>query len=354
MTDQLLTSHAQQQAETGAPHPPDLSSIAFRLYCYAAARPHVRPHELADALDLTSADIDRGISELIGLRLLSPVAGRDGELTSVSPELAGDILAVPLERQANEQRRRIAAIRTQMRALSPAYETQAARRKLPSLEIIADRRAVLDLTAKYAGLCTSQAMISRPRYETADEMVAETIACDESMLTRGVGMRILYQHGARYHPPTVECSRHLAALGAEIRAIGDRIPDMTVFDQSVGIMEAVAGRYAAVLVRESVVLNFMIASFDISWVSSDPFFTPAPEGLSDDLSRRIVSLLAEGNSDKIIARRLGISERTCQRYVRKVMDGIGAKSRFQAGYLMGMQRSVPTCGDTPGDRQGGS
>jgi len=303
MTDQSLMGHTQQQAETGSPYSSDLSPIAFRLYRYATARPHVRPHELAEILGLTSADIDSAISELVGLRLLSPVAGRDGELASVSPELAGDILAAPLERQVSERHRRIAAIRTQMQALSPAYEVQAARRRLRSVEILPDRRAVHDLTAKYAGLCTSQAITSRRRYETA-ELGAETISCDEDMLARGVSMRILYQHGARYHSPTVECSRRLAALGAEIRAIGDCMPDMTVFYQSVGIMEAVAGRYAAVLIRESAVLNFMIASFDISWVMSDPFFTTVPEGLSDDLSRRIVSLLAEGSSDKMSARRL--------------------------------------------------
>lgn len=152
---------------------------------------------------------------------------------------------------------------------------------------------------------------------------------------QGVSMRILYQHGARYRESTVDCARRLAEAGAQVRTIGDRIPDMTVFDQDIGILEAVVGQQACVLIREASILRFMTISFDISWVMSQPFFTPTIEGLSDDLHKRIMHLLAEGSTDKLIARRLGISERSCQRYVKKVMDRLGAQSRFQAGYLMG-------------------
>ncbi|MFF5702353.1 LuxR C-terminal-related transcriptional regulator [Streptomyces sp. NPDC012794] len=60
----------------------------------------------------------------------------------------------------------------------------------------------------------------------------------------------------------------------------------------------------------------------------------ASRAVSEELRQTIVLLLSEGLEDKVIARRLGMSERTCQRHIAEIMRAIGAKSRFQAGYLL--------------------
>lgn len=53
----------------------------------------------------------------------------------------------------------------------------------------------------------------------------------------------------------------------------------------------------------------------------------------DRTDYRIVRLLAEGWTDAQVAQRLGVSERTVQRHIRRVMLLLGARSRFQAGVL---------------------
>lgn len=52
---------------------------------------------------------------------------------------------------------------------------------------------------------------------------------------------------------------------------------------------------------------------------------------SRDREVRMLALLATGASDSVIARRLGISQRTVERHVRNLMDSLGATTRFQAG-----------------------
>ncbi|MCH0561742.1 hypothetical protein I3F60_07075 [Streptomyces sp. MUM 136J] len=51
----------------------------------------------------------------------------------------------------------------------------------------------------------------------------------------------------------------------------------------------------------------------------------------DDLKRAILHLMAEGAKDEMIARRLGVSLRTCRRHVAEILENLGASSRFQAG-----------------------
>jgi DNA-binding NarL/FixJ family response regulator len=43
--------------------------------------------------------------------------------------------------------------------------------------------------------------------------------------------------------------------------------------------------------------------------------------------------MAGGAKDELIARRLGISLRTCRRYIADLTKDLGAQSRFQAGVL---------------------
>jgi DNA-binding NarL/FixJ family response regulator len=52
------------------------------------------------------------------------------------------------------------------------------------------------------------------------------------------------------------------------------------------------------------------------------------EELSEEESR-LLTLLASGATDKAASRALGWSERTVQRHVTKLMDRVGAQTRFQ-------------------------
>lgn len=56
--------------------------------------------------------------------------------------------------------------------------------------------------------------------------------------------------------------------------------------------------------------------------------------ISEDMKLSIVRLLVQGLEDRAIARRMGMSLRTCQRHVSDIMDKLGARSRLHAGFLI--------------------
>lgn len=57
---------------------------------------------------------------------------------------------------------------------------------------------------------------------------------------------------------------------------------------------------------------------------------PAPT----DEERAVASLLVTGMTDEMAARRLGLSRRTFRRRLKALMDKLGARSRFQAGFML--------------------
>ncbi|MFC9328294.1 DUF6879 family protein [Kitasatospora sp. NPDC057015] len=57
-----------------------------------------------------------------------------------------------------------------------------------------------------------------------------------------------------------------------------------------------------------------------------------PDNLADDpLKLQILQLLAAGAKDESIARRTGVSLRTCRRHIAAILLALNAESRFQAG-----------------------
>ena len=57
---------------------------------------------------------------------------------------------------------------------------------------------------------------------------------------------------------------------------------------------------------------------------------PAPDAQLSEREREVLSLLAEGHPNKVIARRLGISEKTVKNHVTRVFEAIGVTDRTQA------------------------
>lgn len=326
-----------------------LGPIAVRVYMYAVARLHFHPAELTEALGLEQAQVEEAVGELLGLKLVQPAVGHRGEMTCVPPESAADMLLAPFEQHIREQRQTLGRVRTALQALVPEYEAGVAhRRRIHAVEVVSDLDAVREVIEEAARMCTEQVLTSQPGGGRRAEVLAEAIGRDEDMLRRGVAMRSIYQHTARYDAPTIAYVERVTPLGAQVRTLGDNLMRMIVFDSGLGIMEVPEDRYSAVVIREPNIVNFMVSAFDRAWITAEPFPTSFARRevklVSEDLRHLIVTLLSEGRDDKSIARRLGMSERTCQRYVRDIMLQLGAKTRFQAGYLIRATRDAGAAG----------
>jgi len=316
-----------------------LGENATRVYSFAASRLSFHPGELTDLLGLGLDDAHEAVEQLLRYGLVQPAVGGKGEMTCVSPESAADVLLAPLEQEIREKRKLIGRIRTGLQTLVPEFEAGIAnRRRSQAVEVVTGLDAVRKVIEESARLCTDEVLTSQPGGGRSVEVLEDAISRDEDMLDRGVSMRSIYQHTARYDGPTLAYVERVSALGAQIRTLGDGLMRMIVFDREIGIMEVRGDRSSAVVIREPNIVDFMGTAFDRAWITAEPFPLSAARDdvrqVSNELSRLITTLLAEGRDDKSIARRLGMSERTCQRYVREILSQVGARTRFQAGYLI--------------------
>lgn len=89
----------------------------------------------------------------------------------------------------------------------------------------------------------------------------------------------------------------------------------------------------ATFVTEASIIEFLCRIFEHHWGAGHDFQTANEfTEVTGELEKRILQLMAAGIKDDGIAKRLGISTRTCRRYIKEIMEKLDAASRFQAGY----------------------
>lgn len=78
-------------------------------------------------------------------------------------------------------------------------------------------------------------------------------------------------------------------------------------------------------------LELLVKTFDVLWSLAAPISVhPAATDL-DERDRAILTLMGLGATDDTIARRLGMSRRTVVRRTARLLERLGASTRFQAG-----------------------
>ncbi|WP_308401396.1 helix-turn-helix transcriptional regulator [Streptomyces sp. AP-93] len=325
--------------------------MARRLYGYAAERHAFSETEAGEAL---GESVGAAIAELAAAHLIQPRSGPasaadggrpDGPApmgwSAVSPRAAAARSLAPLALRARETHDEMDRLRDRLDDLLPAYEAGTDLRDrggANALELVTDPAALQDLIGELIASAESEVLTCHPGGGRSPATLEGAVVRDEAMLARGVRMRTLYQHTARYSRPTAAYVERVTALGSQVRTVGDGLMRMILVDRHTGLIEVQDDIKAALVVREPNVVHFMAQTFERCWAEAEPFSTTVgpdqARSISDELRQTIVRLLAEGLEDKVIARRLGMSERTCQRHIAEIMRAVGAKSRFQAGFLL--------------------
>ncbi|MFF8380893.1 LuxR C-terminal-related transcriptional regulator [Streptomyces sp. NPDC015661] len=333
-----------------AGHPGDSGSAddpLTRVYTTLLARdpahPPALPADLAVELDLPLARVESAVSALLDMGLLRRTPER--AVLPVAPDEAVQRTLGPLEREMRARRQHMERTREQLMAFMPLYESHLLRlthlRQAEYVELLTDLRAVREAITELGRTCEREVMTAQPGGGRRAEVLEEAVARDEELLRRGVRMRVLYQHTARFSSGTCAYVERVGRLGAQVRTLDDEFPRMLVFDRATAVIPVPDDPHAAVLIREPHVVAFMVGAYERLWLEALPFETEWDRqtimDISDELKQTIVRLLTEGLTDAAIARRLGLSVRSCRRHVADVMTALGAESRFQAGYLLAQQ-----------------
>jgi hypothetical protein len=295
--------------------------------------------ELAAELGVTDSDVTGSLARLLGLGLLHQEDPDCHRYAPVGPESAALLTLLPLETELRKQTELIAHARRDLESLAPVYHNSLAwRQRAKGVQVLTELQDVRNVLAERAANCQEEVLTAQPGGGRRTEVLEEAIERDEAMLGRGVRMRTLYQHSARFSLPTAAYVERITHKGGEVRTASAEFMRLIVFDRRVAVISHAGNNLGAVLIEEPSVVNFAVQAFEHVWFNADPFEVDTSrermEVLSEDVDKALLRLLASGMDDAAIARRLGVSLRTCQRRVSRILDGLGARSRFQAGYLI--------------------
>jgi DNA-binding CsgD family transcriptional regulator len=183
------------------------------------------------------------------------------------------------------------------------------------------------------------------------EVLNESLEEDAGLIARGVRLRSIYGQAALENPKYARYLHDLSQAGVELRLIDHAAYDLLIFDRLVAFSPAAVGTdsRAVVLLRGAALVNAQAALYEDYWLRAVPYRQAVAESERTPLGaqeRAVVRLMSSGLSDDQIARKLGVHRRTVQRAVAKLMERLGASSRFEAG--LKLARAIGDADDLAG------
>lgn len=292
--------------------------------------------ELADECRLPESATRRILTGMIELGLVIRLDGRPTRYVTVSPDTGVEAIVRERERALHEVRSHVPTLMKMYRA--------GARFAHPGelVEVISGRGEVMQRWVHMQQQTRHQMRgFDRPPYATPQAHL-ESNAVELDLLERGVDYRVIYDQTVLELPGWLDDVKNGLRLGEQARIATDLPMKLAISDDRLAIIPLLRdGDHvltASYLIHPSPLLDALIALFEASWDRSVPVRLAASgverveRGLPDELSQEeasLLTLLAAGATDKAASRALGLSERTVQRHLTKLMDRLGARTRFQ-------------------------
>jgi DNA-binding CsgD family transcriptional regulator len=316
---------------------PELDDVSVLVYREAVRRGRFIPATLAERLDLDPTDIARAEHVLRSLRLIHPMPGCPEVMVPVGPDTAASSLVAPAENQVRDLQSSVSEIRTRIMALAPAYfEDRRDRNRSEAFDVITDVSVVQSVLNEHARRCKTEIMTVQPGGTRPAQLLSAGRSPMLEALERGVDNRTIYQHPARTDLVTRAYVSDATKRGACIRTTQEVINRMIIFDREMAFLPERGVTYraaGAIVIREPTLLGYLCDVFEYLWNAAIPFQPDADQTnpVTEDVKRAVIRLLAKGHKDETVARRLGMSVRTCRRHISEIMDELATTSRFQAG-----------------------
>ncbi len=154
-------------------------------------------------------------------------------------------------------------------------------------------------------------------------------------LERGVRFRILAERGVLDRPNVL--SDFQDGQGIDVRLAAALPSRLLVVDSEVAMVPVMASpddlTGGALIVHRSGLLDSLVALFEGLWVDGAPLLESAPDADDelDGTDARILRLLNAGLTDHKVSNQLGLSARTVQRRMSRLMARAGVETRLQLG-----------------------
>ncbi|MEV7212230.1 LuxR C-terminal-related transcriptional regulator [Kitasatospora cineracea] len=261
----------------------------------------------------------------------------DQSLTAVNPRSVSDRLSADLRAGAGRRLAEAERAPTQLDELAQAFETAARRvdrtavvRHVDRMEEI--RHRILQIESENR----EETLAAQPGGARPSNTMREALVRDRQFLAAGISLRTLYQPGALTHRPTASYAASATRAGEQFRVLDEPFQRMLIFDRKIAVIPAAPDDASAAFVEDPAVVAVLVERFERDWARAAVVDwhaaagRPRPTGVPPELT----GLLAAGLTQKAIASRLSLSERTVAAHLARLREHHDAETLFQLGWLM--------------------
>ncbi|WP_042457885.1 helix-turn-helix transcriptional regulator [Streptacidiphilus jiangxiensis] len=312
-----------------------LSTTAEQVYRAMLAHPDDGVARLGARLGLSKEQIEEALHTLSELALVRPSYDRDHELCAVSPEVGMEVLLARQQAELAAHQQRIEASRAAAAQLIAQYAERSPSGAHPWVEYLGGLDQIRDRLVALTRDVRTEVLAFAPGGAQTEENMKASQPLNRELLDRGVTMRTLYLDSVRNSPATVAHAVWLVEHGAEVRTVPSLPTRLIIVDRSTAVIpvDSEDSSAGAMVLTGQGTLTALCALFESMWAGSRPIGEPSTrdgQGLTPQEAGAL-QLLADGHTDELIAKRLGVSPRTARRIAGDLMERLNARSRFQAG-----------------------
>jgi DNA-binding CsgD family transcriptional regulator len=169
------------------------------------------------------------------------------------------------------------------------------------------------------------------RMDVGSGTVEDWMSYNLEAVREGKEQRTIYDDSVLDSPVLSTEIAEWAAAGELQRVFNGMPSEFAIYGDSAVVGPAVWGDPASqyVVVRDRMLVHLFIDLFDRLWDAASPI--PWRRANDEGEDAHLLDLLSRGFKDEAIARYLGWSLRTVRRRVARLMEELGAKTRFQLG-----------------------
>ncbi|MET4921021.1 helix-turn-helix transcriptional regulator [Streptomyces sp. PSRA5] len=300
----------------------ELCAAGIRLYTEALRNSGIKRDEVAAA------------PCLIDMALLHPDPRAPSWLHPAPPSAALAHLLLPITREIHERIRLTTALADSLAPLTTVASDD------PNLSItVLEGIPLINSVLKEASAnATSEILTAQPGGNRTKSSLVQGLNNSMAAIERGARLRHIYQHPARYNPHLKDYITRVPTDRIEVRTVEQTIERLIIIDREMALIPANAERTTALEIRHPALVTYLVQMYDVLWAHGTPLtehLTPTSARTPvTPVQRGIARLLAEGTSDEMVARKMGISVRTCRSHIAKLMQALNASSRTHLGILL--------------------
>ncbi|MFD7448213.1 LuxR family transcriptional regulator [Kitasatospora sp. NPDC059827] len=278
---------------------------------------------------------EAAVRQLADLGLLV-LRAADGSYSAVNPRAVGERIGADLREESARLLARAAAVPDLLDDLTQAYDV-APRRMDPvgGVRRMAGMQEIRHLISQLVKDYPHEALCAQPGGARPLEHMNDSLKQSRRYIEAGGSVRTTFEPSVCSDPPTVGFALESTRIGAPIRVLEGTFTRTLIFDRTVAMIPAASDNTVVAVVDDPAMVAYLVGVFEQQWAQALAVdWALLAAGSSPATYEQVGRLLARGLTQRAIASRMGLSERTVAGHIARLREVYDAETLFQLGWQM--------------------